>query len=199
MAEQHDKEQPTVIPTVSGLGGAESEDEEPNPESALLRKVAQHPRTTTDDEKQSTLDWFLQDEGGDEMEPHYKIEINVSTDPGREDFKPWVIKPIPSPRIDMIRRACTVAPNRAARRRTSGGQDLDAARFNATLVYEGTVDPDLTVPLKAGKFTDGAQLVLHRFRFKPLLVDQIAGQILEYSGGADEDVRTALEVKAAHS
>jgi hypothetical protein len=40
-------------------------------------------------------------------------------------------------------------------------------------------------------------VVLHRFRNKPLLVDQIAGQILLVSGGDDEDVRTAREIRAA--
>jgi hypothetical protein len=115
-----------------------------------------------------------------------------------------VIKPVGSERIDHLRRQFTVSTgNRAQRRRRNQGQsqELDGAKFNAQLVYEATVDPDLETVFNAkkgpGSWQYGFELVIHRFRFKPLLVDQIAGQILEYSGGDDEAIRTATEIKAA--
>lgn len=161
---------------------------------ALLRKASDQPKSLTPDEAQSTLDWFMAEQD-EEAEPHYTIEINVSVEPGKEDFKPWVIKPMHSERIDMLRRTFQVQGNRQQRR--TGVADLDLAKFNAALVFEATVDPDLSIPLQQKGFADGAQLVQHRFRFKPLLVDQIAGEVLRISGGDDEDLRTAREVRAA--
>lgn len=174
-------------------------EQQPQPEEQLtdeqlIARAAEKPKSLSEEQKQSTLDWFLEEQG-DEVEPHYTIEINVSTEPDNPNYKVWVIKPIESSRIDILRRTFQVQGNRQQRR--TGQADVDMARFNAALVFEATVDPDLTVPLQQKQFADGAQLVQHRFRFKPLLVDQIAGEVLRISGGDDEDLRTAREVKAA--
>lgn len=183
---------------------AEAEDGVPQlTDEQLLDAAAHRPESLSDEEKQSTLDWFLADEGeGAAVEPHYRIQIDVSTNPEIQDFKDWVIKPIPSERIDYLRRQFTIAVgNRDQRRRRTAavGTELDAAKFNGQLVFEATADPDLEEVMrrKPGAWTAGWQLVVHRFRFKPLLVDQIAGQILTYSGGDDEAVRTATEIQAA--
>lgn len=168
----------------------------------LLNAAANKPSALSDEEKQSTLDWFLDDGAeGSEIEPLYRIQIDVSTNPEVQDFKDWVIKPVPSERIDYLRRQFSIVQGNRDQRRRRGalGTELDAAKFNGQLVFEATADPDLEEVMrrKPGAWTAGWELVVHRFRFKPLLVDQIAGQILTYSGGDDEAVRTATEIKAA--
>jgi hypothetical protein len=164
-------------------------------EADALGVVANSPRTATDEEKQSALEWFMADDD-EATDPTYPLEVNVSTDPGRPRWITWRIKPVASTRIDYLRRTFTMPVNREQRRKGAMG-DLDASKFNAALVFESTVDPDLSIPMGQGKFADGAQLIMHRFRNKPLLIDQIAGQILFYSGGDDDDLRIARDVKAA--
>lgn len=157
------------------------------------RRDAVDPVVATD-----ALEWFLADEGSEETsEPVYPIEINVSTNPTAPEWVQWHVKPMQSQRIDFLRRTFQMPVNREQRRRGEQGE-LDGAKFNAALVFEATVYPNLVDVLeRTGKFRDGVELVLHRFRAKPLLVDQIAGQVLFYSGGDSDDVRTAREVKAA--
>lgn len=159
-----------------------------------VRQVANHVKQASAEDMQDALDWFMADE--DEAEdPTYTVEINISTDVGRPKWIKWTIRPIPSQRIDFLRRTFTMPVNRAMSRRGQQGE-LDAARFNGALVFEATVDPDLKIPLAQKGFADGSQLVIHRFRQKPLLVDQLAGQVLFYSGGDDEDVRAVRDVRA---
>lgn len=160
-----------------------------------IRKVADQPKQASPDDMQDALEWFLADDDT-EADPVFPIELNVSTDPAVKQWITWHVKPMQSTRIDALRRTFQVAGNREQRRKGMGA-DLDAARFNAALVYEATVKPDLNVAIEQGKFVDGAQAVLHRFRNKPLLVDQIAGQILYISGGDDEDMRIPRELRAA--
>lgn len=163
----------------------------------VVRKVADQPRDATPEDHMDALEWFLADDD-EEGDPVFPVEINVSTDPDRKKWVTWKVKPIASQRIDTLRRVFQVPGNREQRRKGMGS-DLDAAKFNAALVFESTVSPDLSVPIAQGKFADGAQLVLHRFRNKPLLVDQIAGQILYISGGDDEDMRVPRELRAAEN
>lgn len=164
-------------------------------EADVLSTVANAPRTATDEEKQTALEWFMADDE-EATDPTYALEVNVSTDPDNPTFIVWRIKPVASSRIDFLRRTFTMPVNREQRRKGAMG-DLDASKFNAALVFESTVEPDLSIPMETGKFRDGSQLVMHRFRNKPLLLDQIAGQILFYSGGDDDDLRVARDVKAA--
>lgn len=176
---------------VTGEGPGMHPDELP-PE---VERVAQHADQTEPQEKQDALDWFLAEDSGDAVEPTYTIQINVSTDIDHPQWIDWQIKPIPSQRIDYLRRTFSMQPNREQRRRGQTA-DLDAARFNAALVFEATVYPDLEQPLRTKGFRDGAELITWRFRGKPLLVDQIAGEILQRSGGDEADLRTATEVRA---
>lgn len=161
-----------------------------------VEAVAQRGDKTDPQEKQDALDWFLAEDSGEAVEPVYTIQINVSTDVERPRWLDWQIKPIPSQRIDYLRRTFSMQPNREQRRRGQSA-DLDAARFNAALVFEATVYPDLEQPLRTKGFRDGAELITWRFRQKPLLVDQIAGEVLQRSGGDEADLRTATEVRAA--
>lgn len=156
---------------------------------------ARNPKAVDRETAQDALDWFMADEG-EEADPVYTIEVNVSTDLTHPRVIAWQFKPMGSERIDVLRRMFSVPLNRDQRR---SGQvaELNTARFNAALVFESTVNPDLQAALATRGESDGARLVTHRFRHKPLLVDQIAGQILEMSGGNEEDVRTAKEVVAA--
>jgi Phage XkdN-like tail assembly chaperone protein, TAC len=143
------------------------------------------------------LEWFLTDEAEGETDiPTYTLELNVSTDPMREKIIQWVIRPIASTRIDELRRQHQ-AGGRSGRRRRGDEPQVDIARFNAALVYEATVSPDLRDVARRKQVASGGELVLHRFRHKPLLVDQIAGQVLQYSGADEDDLREAREVIAA--
>jgi hypothetical protein len=152
-----------------------------------------------DGEKQSMLDWFLSDE--QDAEPVYPCKVNVGT--LTDDFRIWKVRPIGSSRIDEIRRMCQIG-NRASQRQASrqGAPQVDVAKMNAILVFEGSVDPDLREALATAQrlksvSPDVAFFIHNRFKFKPLLVDQIAGEILRISGADEDDVQTAREVLSA--
>lgn len=175
----------TSDPEESGIAAAEGRDTQ---REQIQRAAAAKPQHMPADAQQSTFDWFM--EGYDEqgsVEPRYPFEINVSTDPNEDKKMTWWLKPIDSTRIDELRKLCELPTNREQRRR--GDIQIDNARFNAFLVFEATVDPDLREAAQRKNEMDGSKLVRWRFRFKPLLVDQIAGHVLLISGGDDEDMQ----------
>lgn len=165
--------------------------------SEAMKLVADSPGSATPEQKQDALDWLLaDDEESEEETPVYPLEINVSTNPREPKWVTWHIKPIASGRLDQLRRMFQVPVNRQQRR--AGQQaDLDASRFNAALVFEATVYPDLIEVMNKKGERNGAEYVMNRFRNKPLLVDQIAGEVLQRSGGDEADVRDATEIRAA--
>jgi hypothetical protein len=166
-------------------------------ERDLIGEVATQGVKGDPDRAKAALDWFLEAEPEDEADDVvYPLEINISTDPKVERYITWTVKPMASTRIDELRRAFTMQTPRK-RRRAEGDSQVDIARFNAALVFEATVSPDLKEAARRKNNADGASLVLWRFRKKPLLVDQIAGQVLQYSGADEDDLREAREVIAA--
>jgi hypothetical protein len=80
---------------------------------------------------------------------------------------------------------------------------VDATEAGLRTVVYGTVEPDLAEAARRKGLTapDPAwgpmQIVKHRFRHKPGLVDQLTAEIFDISGFDEEDVRETKEVKAA--
>jgi hypothetical protein len=194
--------QPAARP---GSGRPEAESEETDAhlkrERDVIDEVATQGVKNDPNRARNALEWFLADEEEDESPPHYPLDLNVGTKPGEENVIRWVVRPVMSTRIDELRRAHqTQSGNRQQRRRGAAGPELDVARFNAALVFEATVEPNMAEVLEKKKTKEGvsgADVVLWRFRHKPLLVDQIAGEILRVSGADEDDLREAREVIAA--
>lgn len=146
------------------------------------------------------LEWFLSDEGEEDGPVTHPLDINVGR-PGEERWIQWVVTAVQSTRIDELRRAhVQETGNRQQRRRRQAAEQLDVARFNAALVFEATISPDMTKVIQAKGLkqgASGADAIMWRFREKPLLIDQIAGEILRISGADEDDLREAREVIAA--
>jgi hypothetical protein len=161
--------------------------------NAMLRAAkADEPGDLSAEQVQDATDWFLADD--EEEVPVNVIEINVGV--AKPKWVRWTVRAIDRDRIRQLREQAT---NRAGRR--SGGAP-DDMRVNLLIATEGSVvdwtDERMLAYKKKdgtpGKFIDPVDAIRYRFRFKPGLIDQIAGEVLSTSGYDDEDVR---EVAAA--
>lgn len=182
---------PTDTPTPPGLTS-----DSPLPPPTELRERGQgRPDLPVDDvvqvlggggrtsvtENSSALEWFLSEAPEDSGADQKVIEINVGTD-AEERWIKWTIRPVDS---DSLRRIQKIsAPRR-------GKEDVAADMVNLRVVVAGTVVPDLGTAARQMDIADPAMAVRMRFAFKPGLVTQLAGKIMELSGFDDEDVREA--------
>lgn len=194
-------EAPATAVAAEGDAPAEVEDE-PRQPNDVIDAVAKQGVRGDANRSSDALDWFLSDESEDEAIPAYPFDINVSTKPGEENLIRWVVRPVMSTRIDELRRAhqSQAGVNRQQRRRGQTAPEIDVARFNAALVFEATLEPDMQEVLTRKRTKEGVtgtDVVMWRFRHKPLLIDQIAGEILRISGADEDDLREAREVMAA--
>lgn len=153
----------------------------------LIDKVAEG-KPTTHEEHNAALDWFLSDDPSDDGELTRTLSLNV----GGEDEKliPWTIRAIDLDTLRRIRRQ--VAGNRAQRR--SGGE-MDEVAANLKIVVEGTVEPPLVEAAKQMGIASPETALKTRFRHKPGLIGQLAGEILSLSGYDEEDVREVAAAK----
>lgn len=139
--------------------------------------------------KMDALDWFLSDDP-DEGVATKVIALNVATKPGEERWIEWTIQAMQRERIQTIRDQVRKRGRRARR-----GDETDEAQSNLRIATEGTVYPDLRDPKVRGEFLDPSDALKHRFRNKPGLIDQIAGEVIGISGYDDDDVREVDAVK----
>lgn len=145
------------------------------------------------------LAWLLSDEGGDGSFITKVLELNIAGGSAERWIK-WTIRSVDRDVLRSIQRAA--AGNRSQRRQ--GNTDPDAGEANLRIVANATIAPDLDAVVARkgiGEAPDPMYaritVLRHRFRDKPGLIDQIAGEVLDLSGYDDEDVRESQEVKAA--
>lgn len=165
----------------------------------------------------AALEWFLSADPADlgsSGDGTYTFEVNVALAPEKR-FIPWTIRVVDSDRIRELRRA---GENRNARRQRQMGviPDADDSNFELRLIVEGTVNPDLyevarnpqvVAQLRGMGLPERhpdpmfmpMQAVKARFGHKPLLIEQIAREILNFGGGDAEDVRDQREAAAGKS
>lgn len=155
----------------------------------LIKAAADPKEKLSDGEQSSALEWFLSDDPAEDIEQTRVLELNVGARDGGEKWIEWTIRAVDLDTIRRIRRQ--TLGNRAARQ---GG--VDEVQANLKIVLAGTVDPDLTAAAHAKQVAEPTRLLQHRFRHKPGLLGQIAGEIMALSGFDDEDVR---EVAAARN
>lgn len=138
------------------------------------------------------LDWLLSDDEEDASEYAYAMEIDIGP-PDKEVWTKWVIRPLDA---DEFRAIQSAAISRAQRRRGIT-TDPDMTEHNMRIVVAGTVYPDLAQAAAVKGVADPSLVLKHRFRFKPLLLTQLAGEIIRLSGADDDAVRDSREVRAA--
>jgi len=162
-----------------------------DPYPPAIKKAAADEKLS-DEEHADALDWFLGDDDEDTEEfPVKKLQINVSvTD--RPKWIEWHIRPLNADEMRQIERLSV--GNRADRR---SGVQGDATKQNLLIVVEATVFPDLREAALGKGIQDATYVLKHRFRAKPGLLTQIAGEVMLFSGFDSDDVREAVEVRAS--
>lgn len=149
------------------------------------------------DQQQRTdaMAWLLADDDEDMRTETW--EFNVGTD-DNPTWVEWQVGPIDADTMKELRARARQAgsQNRQQRRqRTADGEDnFDVTLFNLLMVAHSTVSPNLgEVAAQRGVLVNGdmlagpVEILKHRFRNKPGIVDQIAGKIMKLSGYDDDD------------
>ena len=108
----------------------------------------------------------------------------------------WTIRAIEPDEMRAIRRR-SMGVNRQQRRRGAGDQQVDDFQANLLIVTEATVKPDMREVARSKGIADPSAVILSRFRHKPGLIDQLAAEIMLFSGWDEEDIQEAKEVRAA--
>lgn len=148
----------------------------------------------TPDEAKDALDWFLSDE---EIPLTKTLKITL----GEREYL-WEIRAIDFDTIKRARKLAEEGGQLAAKRarQTGVAPEVDSQQANARIIVAATIKPDLRHAAAVKMQQDGLshtspdvdfpamQLVLHRLRTKPGIIDQIAGAILNLSGYDEEDV-----------
>lgn len=144
----------------------------------------------------AALEWLLSDE--DDGEVTKDVQINLAGGLG-ERWITWKLRSVDREILRSIQR--TVTGNRAQRR---GGGEADAGQANLRIVACATVEPDLVEAAKRRNIQEGPdpmfapmQLLAWRFRGRPGLIDQLAGEVLNLSGYDEEDLRSGVMIEAA--
>jgi hypothetical protein len=145
----------------------------------------------------SATEWFLSDEP---LVSQKNVEINVGTDEAKR-WITWTITSVDGEVLKRIRREGESGGNRR-QRRAGGASEIDPQEANARIVVEGTISPDLAevarrkgLPETADPKYGAVQVLKHRLRDKPGLIDQLAGEIMSLSGYDEEDLRESLAAK----
>ena len=187
---------------------AVTEFERPEPgerEPTLVEELADKPpEEITPEEEAEGLAWALEsfESIGTEADLGFvlaTLEVNVAAPGQGKKWVKWAIRPVTSERIDELRRGHQV-PSGNRREQRAGRTDLRMSAFNAALVWEATIEPNPDELLRIARskgVASGGEVISWLFRHKPLLVDQLAGRVLEAAGGDEDDVRDAAEVRAA--
>ena len=188
------EEVPVVAEPPSELRGARVPPTEEVEGRAAIRKLADD-RTVTADEADAATEWFLADEEPADTDT---FELNV----GSPDVPRWISWTVRAVDQEVLRRLTRDGGRATRRRGQSGVPDIDPQEANAKIVVEATVAPDLAeiarvkgVQQTADPLFAQVQVVKHRFRHKPGLIDQIAGRVMDLSGYNEDDVREAIAAK----
>lgn len=179
-------EAPDVLPAPKTLKGREDRPQRPTPE---VLKALEADKAISRPEASSALEWFLAEdpEESEEETATHTIEINVGV--GVERWISWVVRPIDDDELRRIQRQSAVM------RRRSRQDDVAIDQLgNARVIVQGSVDPDIE-QIAAQQNKDPVAVVMKRFKKKPGLIAQLAGQIMALSGFDDEDVRDAISAK----
>jgi hypothetical protein len=160
--------------------------------AADLATGAQKNGELTEAAAESALEWFM---GEEELPVEKVIDVNIGT-PDAPRTLAWTITSIGSDKIEQSRKLAQKGGNRASRRLTTQAPEIDEVEANARIVVAGTIDPDLREAARrkgAPNHPDGdlaaVQLLKHRLRGKPGLIDRIAVEILALSGYDDDDIQ----------
>jgi hypothetical protein len=143
------------------------------------------------------LDWFLSEDPRDAGVGMEDVKINIGTST-RPRYTSWTICTVDAEALNHIRQP--PQRSRASRRAEAAGEmpQQEASLVNAKIVLAGTLKPDMREAarrrgLLTGQEVDPSKACLEllrwRFRNKPGLVDQLAGEILALSGYDEEDVK----------
>lgn len=129
--------------------------------------------------------------------PHieHTLIVNVGgVGPDRQEVS-WKIKTLEGKLIRKIREDA----DQVVRRSGGTGAGTTGASWiaNVRIVLEGSVSPDLKAIARQVGVADPTVVLEQALNHKQGLVDQIAGSILQLSGYDNEDVRDAVEVRAA--
>lgn len=144
--------------------------------TAALRKVANG--SASDAEAQNATDWFVGEDGGEELTDSFKLNVGSKKTPR---WIVWTIKSLEREYIDAVRK------------QERSGDEVDANRVNLRLAASATVDPNLQ-DLR-GDYADPADALQRRFQRKGGLIDQIANRVVELSGYDDDDIKEIDAVK----
>lgn len=156
-----------------------------------------------DDETASdALDWLLSDSGDDaESITTRNIEINVGT-PQAPQWISWTIRNVDRALLRQLQDQRS--GSRAQRRGGQMAAEVDPEQTALRIVSHGTVAPDLDkaadvkgVQRSPDPHYHRMTILSHRFRNKPGLIDQLAGEIFDLSGYDEGAIREAKEVRAA--
>lgn len=144
-----------------------------------------------DEQAQDALEWFLQADDSQEVEPK-SLKLNMGN-ADKPEWISWVIGPVEDTLITKIREQSRKG-TRAQKRR--GDAEIDDMLVARRMVVEGTLEPDLRSLAKSLRMADPADAVQAFFkkRGKTGLITQLSGEILSISGWDEEDVQ---EVEAA--
>lgn len=152
----------------------------------------------SDGEHLDALDWLLSDEADDPVEVSTSdLRINVGT-PNTPRWVDWTIRNVDRDTLKTIQRSQQGATR--AQRRGFAPVDVDADAASLRIIVRGTVKPDLREAaerkgVQAAPDPDYApmQVVAHRFRNKPGLLDQLVGEIFDLSGYDEGAIQRAEE------
>jgi hypothetical protein len=171
----------------------DDDDEAPRAREAIAR-AAKDPNAMTPEEVVDATDFLLDDDPDNDAPLEDTVELNVGT-PAKPVWMKWTIRAIEEDTLAQINRMGAANVNRQQRRQRS--KAVDTTMTNARVVAAGTVYPDLTQLCRDKGIADPAMLVRMKFRRKPGLLIQLAGEVLTLSGFDDDDVRESQEVVAA--
>lgn len=176
-------------------GSGEGEDDKPaaSAANAVLKTADREPgdpSPAAKADRASATDWFL---SSDEQEQAWAwVPVNVAGAGKPEQIVDFKVQVVDRDKIRELRRA-------SERKNADGISEVDEMEANLQIVVEGLIEPNLRTDeqfrtVRGQYFPDPAEALRARFAYKPGLIDQIAGKVVEISGYNDKDVK---EVKAA--
>lgn len=141
-------------------------------------------------QQQTATDWFMSTDA--EEVAWAWIDINVAPAGAKEKLVPFKIQVVDRDRIRDLRKQATVE-------KANGTEEIDEMEANLQIAVEGLLEPDLRNKpelrtVRGQEFLDPADALRARFAYKPGIIDQIAGRVVQISGYNDKDVK---EVRAA--
>jgi hypothetical protein len=177
----------------------------PDPGAAAATKVAKDaPEANKDGKLEPAVEktvvdatsWLLQAFDEREEVPAKPVDLNVGTSADPR-WITWTIRSVPGPTLRAIRARAADQLGQNRGRNASLEDTNTAARANAEIIVEGTVEPNLRQVAAGRGLADPTVLVEEAFKHKPGLIDQLSAAVMELSGYDDSAMRDHMEVTAA--